>query len=243
MRNAETTDIQSMRLLDTNFMWKVFFVFAAMAAIALTISLAGRMAGRSIAMAGHTDDRSIAEVVIGNNVIAAPKNAIRFDEQRRNGVASRLDLYLRWPDLSGYSDAARDDFNHASGKPNILFLTFSERMTSRDMSGRYEPIYSRLTEPAGGEAGPAGLIPRRFTAQAGYSNEMLYVGERQGAEPFVARCLIADGEVSLAPCERDVQVGDGLSLAYRFPRALLAEWKKLDAAMAAVSKTLLKTGS
>ncbi len=56
-------------------------------------------------------------MVIGNNVIAVPANIIRFEQARRDGIASRLDLYLRYPEMDGYSDAARDDFNHTGNEP------------------------------------------------------------------------------------------------------------------------------
>ena len=47
---------------------------------------------------------------------------------------------------------------------------------------------------------------------------MLAVAERPGEDPFVARCLTgASAAESLAPCERDIQLGDDLSLTYRFP--------------------------
>ena len=94
-------------------MWRVFYAFAALALLSVAISVGGKWLGRSIAMAGHTDDTTIHEIVIGNNVISAPANAIRFERDRRDGVADRLDLYLHWPDMDGYSEAARDDFNHA----------------------------------------------------------------------------------------------------------------------------------
>ena len=94
-------------------MWRVFYVFAVLALLSVAISVGGNWFGHSIAMAGHTDDTTVHEIVIGNNVIAAPANTIRFERARRDGVADRLDLYLRWPDMDGYSEAARDDFNHA----------------------------------------------------------------------------------------------------------------------------------
>ena len=46
---------------------------------------------------------------------------------------------------------------------------------------------------------------------------------------------------SLAPCERDIQVGDDLSLTYRFPQELLADWQALDAAVTAKAARFLKT--
>ena len=56
---------------------------------------------------------------------------------------------------------------------------------------------------------------------------------RPGKDPFVARCLSGpSAEESLAPCERDIHVGDDLSLSYRFPIELLADWQALDKAVA-----------
>ena len=61
-------------------------------------------------------------------------------------------------------------------------------------------------------------------------------------ETFVARCL--DGESaaeSLAPCERDIHVGNDLSLSYRFPKELLGDWQKLDAAIRAKAASMFRT--
>ena len=72
---------------------------------------------------------------------------------------------------------------------------------------------------------------------------MLAVAERPGKDPFVARCLVGpSAEQSLAPCERDVLVGERLSLTYRFPKEFLADWQALDAAVLAFAAHGLKTG-
>jgi len=228
--------------ISSSFMMKVFWVFALLALLSGVISVGGKWLGRSIALAGHTDDATLHEVVIGNNVILAPSNMIRFDRQRRDGVASRLEIYLRWPELDGYSNAARDDFNHAKDSRNIVFLSFEERMMSRDMSGRLEPIYvPMLVRP--GKAGPGGTTLYAFEEKSGYLNEVLAVAPTTGGEPFVARCLSGESAAeSLAPCERDIHLGDNLSLSYRFPRDLLGDWKNLDAAIRAKAASMLRTG-
>ena len=224
---------RNVRAINSSFMMKVFYVFAALALLSLAISVGGKWLGRAIALAGHTDDTALREVVIGNNVVYAPANTIRFDRQRRDGVADRLDLYLRWPQLDGYSDAARDDFNHARDARRIIFLSFEERAMSRDMSGRLEPIYaSMLVRP--GTAGPGGTVLYRFNEKSGYLNEVLAVAAQPDGGAFVARCLVGESAAeSLAPCERDIHVGDNLSLSYRFPAELLGDWAKLDAAIRA----------
>ena len=227
--------------VDSLLMWKVFYVFAALVLASLAISVGGKWFGRSIAMAGHTDDRSLREIVIGNNVISVPANAIRFERARRDGPAQRLDLYLRWPELDGYSELTRDDFNHAKGVRRIIFVLLERQTMSRDMSGRLAPIYSKvIAQP--GATGPAGLVVHDFTDQSGYVDEVLAVGERSGQAPFVARCLSgASAEESLAPCQRDILIGDGLSLSYRFPKELLTNWRELDAAILAKGSSMLRS--
>ncbi|TPJ75552.1 hypothetical protein [Mesorhizobium sp. B2-6-2] len=241
MREANVAEIADFEVVNSTLMKRVFYIFAALALLSIAISVGGKWLGRSIAMAGYTDDKTVRQIVMGNNLISVPANFIRFDQARRDGIASRLDLYLRYPEMDGYSTAARDDFNHATTR-KIIFLSFEPRMMSRDMSGRFAPIYSALIEKPG-TPGPGGTTVYAFSEKSGYLNEVLAVAERPGKDPFVARCLSGPsaGE-SLAPCERDIQVGDDLSLTYRFPRELLANWPALDAAIAAKVAGILKTG-
>jgi len=229
-------------VVDSRLMKRVFYAFAALALLSAAISLGGKLFGHSIAMAGYTDDATIHQVVIGNNVITVPANTIRFAQARRDGIASRLDLYLRYPQMDGYSEAARDDFNHAGTSKNIIFLSFEQQMMSRDMSGRFAPIYNALiVQP--GIPGPGGTTVYGFNEKSGYLNEVLVVAKRPGKDPFVARCLSGPsaGE-SLAPCERDIHVGEDLSLTYRFPKEFLGDWQALDASIATEAARILKTG-
>jgi hypothetical protein len=244
MNEAQTTADPEFRVVDSRLMVKVFYCFATLALLSVAIAFGGRWFGREIAMAGNTDDTTMHEIVIGNNVIAVPSNTIRFSQARRDGIAERLDLYLRYPQMDGYSDISRDAFNGANGAPKtILFLSFIEQAMSRDMSGRFAPIYSKLIVNPG-TPGPNGIVLYNFVAKSGYLNERLAVAERPGRDPFVARCLgEPDAEGSLAPCERDVLVGDGLSLTYRFPLELLGDWKALDAAVAAEMRRIVRTGA
>jgi hypothetical protein len=242
MKQAAITDGPELTVVDSMLMKRVFYAFAALALLSVAISLGGKWFGHSIAMAGYTDDSTVRKVVIGNNVIAVPANTIRFAQARRDGIASRLDLYLRYPQMDGYSEAARDDFNHMGTARTVIFLSFEQQMMSRDMSGRFGPIYSALiVQP--GIPGPGGTTVYGFNEKSGYLNEVLVVGKRGGKDPFVARCLSGPSAAeSLAPCERDIHVGDDLSLTYRFPKEFLGDWQTLDAAMTAEAGRVLKTG-
>jgi hypothetical protein len=169
------------------FMARVFYGFLALAGFSAAISMAGEWIGNRIALAGHSDSTAIHEIVIGNNVLSVPENMIRFEEARRSGVANRLDLYMRWPELKGYREAVRDDFNHADGARNIIFVSFQKRLMSRDMSRRYFPIYASLVDREA-RPGPDGIDIRPFLPSAGYLDEILAVGWEGGSiDPFVAR--------------------------------------------------------
>lgn len=243
MASSHLVGDDGIRPFDSGFMLRVFYVFAVLALISVFISVAGKLLGRSIAAVGHTEDATLHEIVIGNNVLAVPANMIRFEKARRAGETQRLDLYAKWPEMTGYTDADRDEFNNRDNRRRIIFMTVDESTMSRDMSGRLEPIYRRLIElPAA--PGPApGLRAYDFSQDSGYLDEVLIVGERTGEEAFVARCLAGRAAAeSIAGCERDVHVGDRLSLTYRFPEAILQNWRALDAAVLAKMAELLQTG-
>ncbi|WP_244439669.1 hypothetical protein [Nitratireductor aquibiodomus] len=200
--------------------------------LSLGIFLFGRWYGASLSNAGHTESVRLREIVIRNNVLTVPENAIRFKSARMDGVTLRLDLYLSWPELEGYTPGRRNDFNHVDGARNIIFLTFEEQVMSRDMSNRLEPVYRQIIETRS-VAGPGNIRFHRFKRDSGYAGEVLAIAEGTGtSQPFVARCLTgAAAREALAPCERDINVGNRLSMTYRFPASLLGNWQVLDSAI------------
>lgn len=220
---------------------RAFYCVAALALLSLCLAVAGRFLGHTVSLGGHTEDRSLQEIVIGNSVLELPANMIRFGKQRRSGVAERVDIYLHWPDMQGYRPEFIQDFNGSGPEKRLLFVTFEPRAISQDMSGRYGPIYSTLTDGPGVK-GPAGLTIQAFQPESGFVNEELIVSpQRAGNAPFVARCL--DMETSrnnLASCQRDIFAGEDLQLTYRFPREMLKDWQQLELQMQAFAKAHTK---
>lgn len=226
----------------SSLMARVFRIFVMLALLSAAISVGGKFAGRSIATGGHTEDASPREIVIGNDVLRTPANMIRFEDARRDGIAQRLDLYALWPRMDGYTHATREAFNHVDGQRAVIFISFEERIMSRDMSGRLEPIYRPLIEPEG-RRGPGGLTVHRFSARSGYVDEVLVIGDAGDGPAFVARCLSGRAAADLlAPCERDIHVGQSLNLVYRFPAELAGSWRELDRAVRRLAADLLRSG-
>jgi hypothetical protein len=231
----------SQHAVGHQFVQRAFLLFAALAGLSLLISLGERVIGSRIALGGHSDRVTLHEIVVGNDVIVAPENMIRLPEQRRGGETQRLDLYLSWPRLAGFNADEAALFNGTTSAPSLLFISLEERVMSRDMAGRYEPIYTFLTDGTGTE-GPLSLTRYKLQAKAGYLNEVLYVSpEQENGRRFVARCIEDSTEHLIAPCERDIQVGTNLSAVVRFPAALLDDWRALDASIPIFLGSIVKT--
>ena len=227
--------------VESRFFHRVFWAFAALAVLSLLISLGGQKLGTRLSMGGHTDDRTLHEVVIGNDVLSASANQIRYPEQRRGGIANRLDLYALWPDMEGFTEATRAAFNNTAPGKKLLFLSFEPRTLSRDMSGRLDPIYRKMIS-GDGQALSNGLFRYKLPESAGFIDEYLLVGAVSAGKMFVARCLGDENAGSiLASCDRDIHVGDDLVMMTRFPSSLLADWKLLDASLDKFAGTIVKT--
>ncbi|MCP1197863.1 hypothetical protein NIM86_00385 [Notoacmeibacter sp. MSK16QG-6] len=192
---------------------------------------AGHRYGQTLSLGGHSDRTDPMEIVIGDNVLSVPENMIRDAQQRSPAEYASLELYLRWPDLTGYSREATAIFNSRSKSRSLIFVTIERASMSRDMSGRYASVYRPLLrEP--GISGPSGITLQAFRSDAGYGNELLARGSDDEGGLFVARCLAgAEGRQALAGCERDIRIGNGLSMTYRFPRKMLSQWHTMDSAL------------
>ena len=118
-----------------------------------------------------------------------PSNVIRFEQQRMTGRAERVDLYLTWPGMQGYTDETRALFNDVNHPESLIFLEISQSTMSRDMSGRMEPIYQHLFDGAV-LPGPAGLVRHEMKENSGYGQEVFFTANRDGDTPYAVRCIL-----------------------------------------------------
>ena len=228
--------------VESKFFHRIFVGFAILATLSLAINFLGRELGSRIALGGHTDDTTMHEVIIANDLLEVQANMIRYPEQRRDGVANRMDLYVEWPSMKGYSTAEKAVFNNSreTGK-KLMFITLEQRTLSRDMSGRFAPIYKAMISEPGIEL-VGGLTQYKLPEKSGFMDENLMVGPMTGDRPFVARCLDAQkSKDSITSCERDIHVGDDLTMMVRFPASLLADWETLDRQLATFASTVVRT--
>jgi hypothetical protein len=219
-------------LISTRFLCRLTAIVAVLALMTAAISIGGQWFGQRISLAGHTDSTEDYLINIGQDGLRLPANTIRFREQRRAGNAERVDLYLAWPEMQGYSRKLRQRFDDVSQPASLIFLQLSQSTMSRDMSGRLDPIYAHLFD---GAAVPAafGLTLHHLRADSGFGEEVVLTAPRTGAPDYVVRCLIpkSGDKPTSGDCQRDIRVGQDLTVLYRFSSAVLKDWQHIDAAV------------
>lgn len=227
-------------LLSPGFVYKVTAIVVLLAGLTATITAAGRWFGENLALAGHTASRELYDIFIGQDHLRLPANTIRFEGQRATSIVERVDIYLTWPGLEGYSGENRDLFNDVDAPESLIFLQISQSTMSRDMSGRLAPIYTQVFEGAP-TPGPKGLTEHAVKPTSSYAGEIFYTAERTGLPPYVVRCLKPGAQTisTSADCQRDIHAGKDLVVLYRFSNKLLSQWHEIDDAIATFVKSRL----
>lgn len=205
-----------------------------LALFSVTLTLLSDTLGHVLLLGNHSESKTVRQITVGLDQLAIEENAIRFDRQRRDGPSARVDLALMWPEMRGYSLNDRLRFDDASQTNRLIFIQISQSTMSQDMSGRVAPIYSQLFE---GSAlpGPYGLTIHHLKPGSGYDGEVLYTAPRANTTDYAIRCMdtpSSDGQ-AIDDCQRDIHLGNDLSILYRFSRKNLADWQKIDRAVSA----------
>lgn len=230
MSEAETDEFEP--FVTNRLLVKIILVFATLALLAASITALGHWYGKKLSSAGHTESTQPIRITIGTDTLTLPANVIRFREQRVDGKADRINLYLSWPQMQGYTAQDEARFNEPDKTSDLIFIEISEATMSRDMSGRYEPIYQRLITEQATDFGH-GLTLHRMKQESGYAGEVLLTGPRKDVPDFVIRCVLppTPAEATSADCQRDIHMGNGLNVLYRLSSAHLADWDHIDAAI------------
>jgi len=225
---------------------RLFVGFGVLTLVCVAILIAGKLYGRTLIHAGHTSSTERFELKIGADRLSIPANMIRKDEQRHSGRTKRVDLYIHWPSISGFRDHLAAEFNNVDPETNsIVFISIMTRATTRDMAGRFDPVYRKVMTGGPLAAGPE-LLAHTLSAEHGYISERLVYSAPgvRGGERFVARCQDPDAaQVVLAPCETEIHFGQTLTAQIRFPARLLIEWRGLHVALPVFLNDLLAAGS
>ncbi|MGG7518241.1 hypothetical protein ACQ3G6_10185 [Allorhizobium undicola] len=218
-------------LLSSPMIWRAAMAATFLALVSITITLSADRIAAWLDVMDFSASTTPRLVTVGLDTLAIEENAIRFERQRQDGPAARIDLALTWPGLQGFREADRMRFADPAQASGLIFVQITQSVMSRDMSGRMEPIYSQLFE-GDAQSAPFGLTAHRFRKGTGYDGELIYSARRPANADYAVRCIDPAAAATLtADCQRDLHMGRDLTILYRFSSKHLASWKAIDTAI------------
>ena len=163
---------------------------------------------------------------VGQSWFKIPSNYLRFRNLHRGGDVKKLSIYVRWPEMTGYSLQSREEFNNRSANSQIIYITITAPKHVWSASKRLDDIYPVYFE---GEAkkGPYGLTKRRFKPNSGYKDDdLFYAREKRGL--YLVHCKANLSTLAPPDCYRDIVLAGNTLIQYRFRRSMLKDWRAID---------------
>lgn len=182
-----------------------------------------------------TSSTEVAALEVGGRKFWIPENYLQFDSARRGGLRRDVALFAMLPDLSGWSNWNASAFAENGPNSRIVFLTIREQANISE-ADRLKRIYMAYVADPKGAPGPYGLTRYSFRPDSGYRAEDLFVGQTAKG-PMVLRCVRMSPDVPSPSCLRDMPLGRGVGISYRFKRSKLSHWQETGDAV----ETLLAT--
>ena len=205
----------------------VFFATACLSALILAYYFARPPTGLVDERPAPTDATRVIPLTVGTARFRIPANYIVLASQRRGGTADDISLIATLPDFKGYTLDAAPDLTANGPDSRVIDIRLKTGRSVLPEEDRLARIYMEQVVDPKGEAGPYGLRRYAFRADSGYHDQDLFVGTND-AGPEVLLCTKLAPDVVSPSCLRDVPLGQGLSLSYRFKRGHLAEWRAID---------------
>ncbi len=173
-----------------------------------------------------TSDTTPIAVEVGGLKLWIPANYMVFDSTRHGGQRRDVELFAALPDLTGWSNWDSGKFDDNGPKSQIVFMPIREDHVNLTETERMQRIYDAYLADPKGAPGPFGLTQFAFRNDSGYHAEDLFVGQTSGGL-MVLHCAKFGPDVPSPNCWRDMQLGKGASVSYRFKRSKLSHWHEI----------------
>ncbi len=177
------------------------------------------------------EERQIASgenvsLTVGNNNFVIPGNYLRFAHLRSGGRVKRLDIYFHWPEMTGFVKEEEFSFTHRGVDSPIVNISISAPEHIWSAQKRLQEIYPVYFngEP---EKASYGLTYRSLKPESGYKDyDLFYAWETKGL--YLLHCRKETSSLTPPDCYRDIALPGNILLQYRFRRANLKNWRRIE---------------
>jgi hypothetical protein len=188
----------------------------------------GELLGRAPRASAET--RKV-EAVVGGTRFLIPENYTRYPAQRTGGAQPQIDMHALLPDFSPYTPEHQADFADNTPGASVIFFTLHAAATMLPAERRLREVYSKYLASPKPEKDETGLEKFRFRADSGYKDQDLLVGTDADGRLVLLTCQRRAPLIESPNCTRTLLLTQNLALTYRYKRAHLAEWQRIDELM------------
>jgi hypothetical protein len=184
---------------------------------------------------GHDPKASAAmrriEAVVGGTRFLVPENYTRYPSQRGGGRQPELAMHALLPDFAPYAPERQDEFSDNTPDAQVVFFTLQEAGAMLPAERRLKEVYSYYLASTAGEKERTGLEKFSFKQNSGYRDQDLLVGTDNDGRLVLITCQRKTALVESPNCTRSLLLTKNLALTYRYKRAHLEEWRRIDELM------------
>ena len=195
------------------------------------------------ALGGFSSNTEPTTIEIAHTRLFVPRNIIRFRDQRESPALSKLDLFVKWPTMKGFTSENAATFQDTNKTTELIFITLEAGKPLHPAQQKLKELYRRFFTNSPWR-GPAGLIGNALDSSSGYlSEDVLYA--QHDDELFLTRCLQEGKGLTnnlQLTCIYEFTFEDGINVYIRFHRSLLADWQALDERVKRLLATMRTTG-
>ena len=205
----------------------VFVVTAALSALVLAYYFAPTPPELVMEHPSPTDESRGVALRVGSLGFRIPGNYILFASDRKGGKRTNVRMVAFLPDLRGYSASDSQALANNAADSEVIYLSLREERFNVSEKDRLERIYLTQVVSREGGPGPFDLRQYAFKPDTGYRDDDLLVGDSE-AGVVALRCTRPSKVAPSPNCLREILLGPGVTLTYRFKRTHLEHWRGLD---------------
>lgn len=178
------------------------------------------------------------DVEIGEMRFLIPANFTRYPLQRIGGLQDEIDLHALLPELSPYSQNRQQDFESNAEDADAIHFKIFKADDLLPASRRLDDVYSRHLVNHEPVDGPYGLSVYNFAETSGYRDQTLFTAELEN-DTLLLMCFDPSEIVFSPSCTRTFHLQDNIAITYRYKRAHLENWHRIDTTLAALVRSFI----
>lgn len=168
------------------------------------------------------------EAIVGGTRFLIPENFTRYPAQRRGGTQREIAMHALLPDFSPWAPDLQSEFTDNSANANVIYFTLHKADKVLPAERRLKDIYARYLTSDKPDGRIDGLEKFSFREDSGYRDQDLFVSKDHLDRIVLITCQHMTALIQSPNCSRTMLLTRELALTYRYKRAHLDDWQKID---------------